>query len=124
MPNTIKMHCTICRRLYQKTEKLMPRRVRYTSYAQHNFLQEETITYAGVPREGSLPGAETQALYVRDSGKYVRVGEICDVGHVKLNGEWVDLKDGKAPVEGHVVHNGTIICRHTGQLVGQEESDS
>lgn len=116
MPNTVKTHCLICRNLHQETLELRPKTKRYTSYAQHNFLREERVDYAGVEREGSSPGAETRALYVREGKQYKRVGEICDVGHVQLNQEWVDLQ-GSFPIEGHVVHNGAVVCRHSGQRV-------
>lgn len=120
MPNTTKINCLVCRNLYHETETMRPRTHRYTSYAQHNFLKEEKVEYAGVPREGSLPGAETRALYVRDGGRYIRVGEICDAGHVQLNQDWVDLQGGSFPIEGHVVHNGTVVCRHSGKKVNMD----
>lgn len=123
MPKTTRISCLVCRNLYRQTEELRPRTHRYTSYAAHNFLKEETVQYAGVPREGSLSNSETQALYVRANGQYKRVGEICNVGHVQLNQEWIDLAGGSFPSEGHIVHGNTVICRHTGQKVNLENKE-
>ena len=63
---------------------------------------------------GPFHAAPVKRLYVRENGRYVGIGNICEVGHVELDdpaveGEPEHLLTPTLPVK--------VLCLHSGELV-------